>query len=269
MLRGMMLALVLLLITLSAAHLGRDPELQEVLRLARTPKPTPSQSQSISSEPEPPRSRPPESSSSAPQESRPPRFVLDEPLESLPPLPEEASSGAGLDPSAQAKASSSGVDSDPSSAVVIRIPTEEEARAAADPYVKELYELTARSLEQLAELEKRALTDYLSTPPDQRADALPGLAERYLPQVTALEKDADGEAERIFNRMTAALAAIGAEDAITEEARRAYAKEKADQLQHYAELFAGTTRAAAPPKAAESGNSIAGVSSGGSVSAVG
>lgn len=227
MLRALILALVLLLITLSAAHLGQDEQLIGVLRLAKTPKPAVSQAEPLQS-PAPEKSS---ESSSDGEESRSPRFVLDEPLPSLPPLEWQSSSTA--DPSAHAQVNP--VSS--SEAFTPRIPTEEEKLAAAEPYVRELFTLQERSVARLREIGEKAMGDYLSVPPDQRAVSMPTLMEKYLPEVRALESETDAQAETILLRMTAALAAIGADDAIVQDARTAYEQEKAQQLDRYLAMF--------------------------------
>jgi colicin import membrane protein len=228
LLRTMILALVLLLITLSAAQLGQDEQLIEVLRLARTPKPASSQPQPAPQpQPQPESPAPPPSQA----ESSPPRFVLNEPLPSLPPLDRESSSA--LDPSAQAQVSPAAS----SEAVAPRIPTEEEKLSAAEPYVRELFALRERSAADFKELSEQAMGEYLSAPPDERAGILPSLMDKYLPEVTVLESETDELAESILRRMTAALAAIGADDTIAQDARAAYEQEKAQQLERYLAMF--------------------------------
>ncbi|MPN38068.1 hypothetical protein SDC9_185591 [bioreactor metagenome] len=61
--------------------------------------------------------------------------------------------------------------------------------------------------------------------------------EKYLPRATKLEKESDAQSEAILLKMSAALAAIGADDSIVQDARAAYERSKQEQLTHYTELF--------------------------------
>lgn len=231
MLRAMMLTLTLILVTMTAAYLGRDEQLTQVLRQTKTPV------TSTSSSAAPPvSSSAPQSSSSA--ESRSPRFVMDEPLSN--PVPgedgfsDDGHSSQPSDPSAHAQVSP-GADEDKE--YKLPAPTEEQKLAAAEPYVKELFELKERSIRQLKELANEALTEYLSTTPDRRSAGLPQMIDKYLPRVQQLESQTDDEAEAILLKMTAALSAIGADDSIAQEARSAYEHSKQEQISHYTELF--------------------------------
>ena len=86
MLRCMILLFSFLLITLSAAHLGRDEQLVRVLGLR--PDPAVTVREDARNVPVLPQQQAPSGSSASPlstaevppAESRPPRFVLDEPL---------------------------------------------------------------------------------------------------------------------------------------------------------------------------------------------
>ncbi len=244
MLRAMILVLTLLLVTLSAAYLGQDEQLTQVLRMAKTPV------TSLPAEPsEPPASAepPPESSSqsqpaSSQSSSTSPRFVMDEPLTNPIP-PAEAgdtdSSGSSSDslPDPSAHALLYSVDDESSEPYVHTPPTEEEKLAAAEPYVKELFALKDRNVRAFGELADEALSEYLGIPPSERAAALPSLMEKYLPRATELEKESDTQSEAILLRMSAALAAIGADDSIVQDARAAYERSKREQMTHYTALF--------------------------------
>ncbi|MEG2204240.1 MAG: hypothetical protein RRY21_03670, partial [Oscillospiraceae bacterium] len=217
MLKSMMLLLVLLLITLSAAQLGRDKELTEVLRRAKTPVASAPQSAvgAVSGE------AGPKDPAASDGRQHPPRFVLDEPMPSLPPLSElypgsQPASGAGIDPSARHKVSS-GDESE--AAPSVRIPTEQEKRDAVEPYAKELYALKTRCFDELSRLEGAVMAEYLSLPPDRRAEQLSALFGRYYPRAIALEQQTDAEAETVLAKMEAALAASGADNALAETAR--------------------------------------------------
>lgn len=247
MLRAMILTLTLLIITISAAYLARDEQLTEVLRFA--PKIPISQSEAAEPESEaaapPPESsteQPPESSMEQPPESdsEPPRFVPNEPITpsasypALPPdTPSETESIAQLDPSAHAQAAPQ----DESSSYTPSVPTEEQKLAAAKPYVRELFSLKENAARELDALADSALSEYLSTAPDRRAAALPLLMEKYLPQVTALEKQTDEQAESVFMKLAAALVAINADDTILKDAKDAYAAAKQEQTQRYMAIF--------------------------------
>ena len=238
MLRAMILALTLLLVTLSAAYLGQDEQLTQVLRLAKTPVES-TVSEEASSESVV--SQPASSSelTSSQNTSTSPRFVLDEPLTDPPPLSTSDSSSNAedslSDPSAHAQLYPADVES--SGSYVFTPPTEEQKLAAAEPYVKELFALKDRNVREFGRLADEALSEYLSIPPDLRSQKLPELMDKYLPHVKALEQESDAESEAILRRMTAALAAIGADDSIANDARAAYERSKQEQLSHYTELF--------------------------------
>ena len=68
----------------------------------------------------------------------------------------------------------------------------------------------------------QAIYDYLSTDPAQRSDSINALVEKYTPIILELESDSDSKAEAILLRMTAALAAINADDGLVQDARAAY-----------------------------------------------
>lgn len=236
MLRAMILTLTLLLVTLSAAYLGQDEQLTQVLRLSKTPMANSSSEQAppSSSDASQPTSSASQSSSSSP------RFVLDEPLTDPPPLTDPASpttpEAPMPDPSAHALLyPANGESSKPYELIP---PSEEQKLAAAEPYVKELFALKDRNVRAFSELADEALSEYLGTSPDRRSAGLPALMEKYLPRVTALEQESDTQSESILLKMTAALAAIGADDSIVQDARDAYERSKQEQLSHYTELFA-------------------------------
>ncbi len=242
MLRAMILVLTLLLVTLSAAYLGQDEQLTQVLRMAKTPvtsMPAESSESSSSSEP-PPESKPEPAASQSSSTS--PRFVMDEPLTNpVPPADSEISDSSEStsdslpDPSAHALLYP--VEEESSKPYELIPPSEEEKLAAAEPYVKELFALKDRNVRAFGELADQALSEYLSIPPDERSAALPALMEKYLPRATELEKESDAQSEAILLKMSAALAAIGADDSIVQDARAAYERSKQEQLTHYTELF--------------------------------
>lgn len=242
MLRAMILVLTLLLVTLSAAYLGQDEQLTQVLRMSKTPVtsiPAESSEPPASSKPEPESSS---ESSVSQSSSTSPRFVMDEPLTNpIPPAEAEMSdssesSGDSLpDPSAHALLYP--VDGESSKPYELIPPSEEEKLKAAEPYVKELFALKDRNVRAYGELADEALSEYLSLAPDKRSAALPSLMEKYMPRVTALEAESDAQSEAILLKMSAALAAIGADDSIVKDARAAYKRSKQEQMTHYTELF--------------------------------
>lgn len=248
MLRAMILVLTLLLVTLSAAYLGQDEQLTQVLRMDKTPV------TSLPVEPLPPDADsepPPESAAKAQSQSQSaasqssstsPRFVMDEPLTNpIPPAqgsdpgPSETSGELPPDPSAHALLYP--VEDESAESYVSKPPTEEEKLAAAEPYVKELFALKDRNVRAFGELADQALSEYLGIAPDKRADALPALMDKYLPRAADLAQQSDLESEAILLRMSAALAAIGADDSIVQDARAAYERSKEEQMAHYTELF--------------------------------
>lgn len=243
MLRAMILVLTLLLVTLSAAYLGQDEQLTQVLRMSKTPvtsMPVESSEPPASTKPKPESA----SESSVPQSSSStsPRFVMDEPLTNpIPPSEAEMSdssqsSGDSLaDPSAHALLYP--VDGESSKPYELIPPSEEEKLKAAEPYVKELFALKDRNIRAYGELADEALSEYLSLAPDKRSAELPSLMEKYMPRVTALEAESDAQSEAILLKMSAALAAIGADDTIVQDARAAYKRSKQEQMTHYTELF--------------------------------
>lgn len=243
MLRAMILVLTLLLVTLSAAYLGQDEQLTQVLRMAKTPVtslPAESSEPYIDSEPLPESKS--ESVASRSSSSTSPRFVMDEPLTNPVPssgsdAPDSSESSGDSIPDPSAHALLYPVDEESSEPYVHTPPAEEEKLTAAEPYVKELFALKDRNVRAFGELADEALSEYLGLPPDDRAAALPALMEKYLPRVTALEEESDAQSEAILLKMSAALAAIGADDSIVEDARAAYERSKQEQLSHYTDLF--------------------------------
>lgn len=243
MLRAMILVLTLLLVTLSAAYLGQDEQLTQALRMAKTPvtsMPAESSEPPISTEPEP--ESKPESTASSQSSSTSPRFVMDEPLTNPIPPAEAGTSDSSEysrdslpDPSAHALLYP--VDGESSKPYELIPPTEEEKLEAAEPYIKELFALKDRNVLAFGELADEALSEYLGLSPDKRSAALPSLMEKYLPRVTALEEESDAQSEAILLKMSAALAAIGADDSIVQDARAAYERSKQEQMAHYTELF--------------------------------
>lgn len=243
MLRAMILVLTLLLVTLSAAYLGQDEQLTQVLRMSKTPV------TSLPAEPSeppasvelPPESKTPPQPAASQSSSTSPRFVMDEPLTNpVPPAEASGSDSSGTsgdslpDPSAHALLYSIDESSAP---YVNKPPTEEEKLAAAEPYVKELFALKDRNVRAFGELADEALSEYLGIAPSERAAALPSLMEKYLPRAAELEKESDAQSESILLRMSAALAAIGADDSIVQDARAAYERSKREQMTHYTALF--------------------------------
>ncbi len=248
MLRAMILVLTLLLVTLSAAYLGQDEQLTQVLRMDKTPV------TSLPVEPLEPGAgseMPPESASEVPSQaqsaasqssSTSPRFVMDEPLTNpIPPSagidPDASESFGDLPPDPSAHALLYPVEDENAESYVSKPPTEEEKLAAAEPYVKELFALKDRNVRAFGELADQALLEYLGLAPDKRAAALPTLMDQYLPRAAELAQQSDLESEAILLRMTAALAAIGADDSIVQDARAAYERSKQEQMAHYTELF--------------------------------
>ncbi|MEG2173921.1 MAG: hypothetical protein RR135_00360 [Oscillospiraceae bacterium] len=234
MLRTMMLILVLMLITLSAAYLGRDEQLLGVLRTARTPVSSLVDASCVSAE-----SVISLPNSHAHSSEISPRFVIDEPFESLPDsfLAQGSETSELLDPSARERLYPSEKSSGDFSLAPPRAATEEDAREAAEPYVRELYALSEKVSRQLDELSQQATRDYLLVEPSKRADALAQLASRYLPQINILEQQTDVEVERMVGRMKAALMAVGADDTIALDTLRAYQSTKDAQVARYLKIF--------------------------------
>ncbi len=243
MLRAMILVLTLLLVTLSAAYLGQDEQLTQVLRMAKTPVTSlpaeqPEEPPASSAPPPESKSQPAASQSS----STSPRFVMDEPLTNpVPPAetgePDSSESSGDSLPDPSAHALLYPVDGESSTPYVHKPPTEDEKLTAAEPYVKELFALKDRNVRAFGELADQALSEYLGISPNARAAALPSLMEKYLPRAAELEEESDAQSEAILLRMSAALAAIGADDSIVQDARAAYERSKREQMSHYTELF--------------------------------
>ena len=240
MIRCMMLALTLVLITLSAAYLGRDEQLQQVLRQTKLPV------ESSSSEyTEPPLQSTVDASSE--RQSEPPRFIPDKPI-SEQPVTSSSSHAAPSpvepvdDPSAEAQL----YPVESSEDYVPTPPTEQQKLITAEPFVKELFELTEQGASQLRAIIDRAVGEFLSSSPLERNGTIPALIEKYTPEITALEESSDREAEAILLRMKAALVAIGADDGLVTDARAAYEKSKQQQINHYTELFSSFMPASQP-----------------------
>lgn len=235
MIRCMMLALTLILITLSAAYLGRDEQLRQVLQRTQLPVESSSYSE--------PKAAPQYqeqgfTASSSNQQTSTPRFIPDEPISQQPyttPQTDPQSSSEPLaDPSAEAQLfpiENGSEDYIPSP------PTEQQKLMAAEPFVKELFELTERGADDLRAIIDQAIGEFLSSSPLERNAAIPALIEKYAPMVTALEADSDGQAEAILLRMKAALVAIGADDGLVNDARAAYEHSKQQQITHYTDIF--------------------------------
>lgn len=236
MIRCLMLALTLTLITLSAAYLARDTQIQQVLRQTKVAVESSSRSSAenmsfvqaesavIS-----------ESSSNLSQPSEPPRFIADEPIESKPASSAESSAVPApmIDPSTETRLYP--IESDEE--YIPTPPTEEQKLSAAEPFVKELFELTEKSSEELKTIINSAVYDYLSADPSQRGSYVNTLVEKYTPTVLELESRSDQQAEAILLKMTAALTAIGADDGLVNDARAAYEYTKQQQTEHYTELL--------------------------------
>lgn len=234
LIRCLMLALTLMLITLSAAYLGRDEQIRQVLQRTRVPMEASSAAQT---EPHFVQAQSPSSSEGSSPDSEPPRFIADEPIEPSHPTDEPKSAAPSippLDPSAETRLYPiEGEEQQYTPAP----PTEEQKLSAAEPFVKELFELTEKNSEQLKSVMNQAIYDYLSTDPAQRSDSINALVEKYTPIILELESDSDRQAEAILLRMTAALAAINADDSLVQDARAAYEYSKQQQTEHYTELL--------------------------------
>jgi len=225
MLRAMMLTLTLILITLTAAYLGKDEQLTQVLYRTKTPVQS---SSAVESAPES-KSAPAESSSS---QAEHPRFVMDEPL-SMPPVPPEGvDDGQSSQPDISQAQAVEGEEQ-----YQLPAPTEQQKMDAAEPYVKELFELKESAVRELKKIVDEALTEYLLTAPDIRNDKIPQMVEKYIPRAQKLEQDTDAQAETILLKMSAALAAIGADDGLVEDSRAAYQRSKEEQMAHYSGMF--------------------------------
>jgi hypothetical protein len=144
----------------------------------------------------------------------------------------ESSLESSLDPSAQARVTDS-----QSSEVTVKIPTEEEKLEAAQPYIKELTSLLKNLNNQITALGEDAVEEYLSIAPLERESRLSALIEKYKPKADQLIKGVDPQAEKIFIKMTSALAAIGADDSIVGDARNAYEREISGDLDHLDEVL--------------------------------
>lgn len=221
MLRAMMLTLTLILITLTAAYLGRDEQLTQVLYRTKTPVQSSSTAESDSTAPP---------KSSAASSVQPPRFATDifPESEDIPPEADGQSSQVDI---SQAQAA------DGQEEYRIPEPTEQQKRNAAEPYVKELFELKENSARELKKLFEEALTEYLLTAPELRESALDELTEKYMPRAKELEQRCDSQAEELLLKMKSALSAIGADDEIAQEARAAYQRSKQELTDHYSELL--------------------------------
>lgn len=223
MLRAMMLTLTLILITLTAAYLGRDEQLTQVLY--RTKTPVQSSSAPLSESTPPP-------DSSVVSREQPPRFVTETPSAAeQPPLDMEGQSSQADSSQPQAQAAESQEE------YRLPEPTEQQKLNAAEPYVKELFELKENSARELKKLVEEALTEYLLTQPDLRQTVLPELTEKYMPRAEELEKRSDTQAEEILLKMSTALFAIGADDQIAQDARAAYQNSKRELTEHYGDML--------------------------------
>ena len=253
MLRAMILTLVMILITFSAYQLGQDEQLVKVLGLTKVPisqSTTPQETNDADAkarENSPYIPPAPPASSSSQISSRPPRFILDESVSVDPvieefPHSENSDFESYIDPSAAEILDPSGEEKNNSyeqiSEITIKIPTEEEKLASAQPYIKELTALLSSFKNHLEDLSDDILEEYLSIPPGSRSNELAALVVKYKPQISQAIDKFDRQAENIFNKTTAALAAIGADDSITNDARNAYERDKTSSLEHYYNIFA-------------------------------
>ena len=233
MIRALMLGLTLLLITLVSAQLAGRQNFAEVKLSAEVPLP----SVSAPAEPSPPPS---------PQPSEPPRFLEEiEPpatpgptvipqVTALPsqsevnPSVDAAQGATPLDPSAAQHQSEPSNSPQPEPSP--KVPTQEELRKIAAPYLKELYAAKDSAFDQMATIEQKATTDFLSTPIAARQKKLQEMAGTYLPQVTMLVGLTDEKVNAIILRLIAALAAVGGDDSLAADARAAYEQEKNENL---------------------------------------
>jgi len=231
MIRCMMLALTLILITLSAAYLGRDEQLRQVLQQTKLPVES-----SSYSEPEHQYQSESAESSSPERQASPPRFIPDAPIPQQPysRFESAAPNEMPIDPSAEAQLfpiESSSEDYVPTP------PSEQQKLKAAEPFVKELFELTEQGADELRIIIDQAIGEFLSASPLERNGILPALIEKYTPKILELEASSDEQAESILLRMKAALVAIGADDGLVNDARAAYEHSKQQQISHYTEMF--------------------------------
>lgn len=226
MLRAMMLTLTLILITLTAAYLGQDKQLTQVLYRTKTPVQSSSAAESADKE-----DYTAQSSSSQAEFSR---FVMDEPL-TEPQIPPEGITDGQSSQSTESGPHAQAIDDE--EGYQLPVPTEQQKLDTAEPYVKELFDLKENATRQLKSLIDEALTEYLLTTPDRRSTGLPQMIEKYMPRVQKLEQDTDSQAEAILLKMSAALAAIGADDQIVQDSRAAYQRSKDEQIAHYSEMF--------------------------------
>ena len=232
MLRCMMLALTLILITLSAAYLGRDEQLRQALHQTRLPLES-------SSYTEPPSASYQEEAyapSSSDQVISDPRFIPDKPISAIPsPSSQPASQpDMPMDPSTEAKLFP--IESEESE-YISTSPTEQQKLIAAEPFVKELFELTERGAVDLRAIIDQAIGEFLSASPLERNGNITSLIEKYTPMIMELETSSDEQAEAILLRMKAALVAIGADEGLVNDARAAYEHSKQQQIEHYSGLL--------------------------------
>ena len=231
MLRCLMLALTLIMITVSAAALASDEQLKQVLQQTKVPIESSVSQESESSYQE---SYSKASSKAEINADRPPRFVMDEPLDNMPPPPTEPEKDAliPIDPSTEAQLYAiEPSDYEPTP------PTEQQKLTAAEPYVKELFELTESAGKELRSLADQVIGEYLAVSPAERSGCIPVLIEKYTPIIMDFERRIDDEAQAILLKMSAALTAIGADDTLVNDAKAAYEHSKQQQTAHYTELF--------------------------------
>ncbi len=251
MLRILMLSLVLLLITLSAAYLGQDEERAQVLRLTKLPgesqemifgpKQAPPSSSAPSASAPGESGEPQDSESEAPQIEIPESssgtaryFVPDSSLEAASGDERAQASGDPEQESSQDAEDEDGEDSEDSVSYVL---DGDDVQAAAQPYINELDALTQSSAKALEEIGRQAIMEYFGMSSQERKDGMAKLAEQYMPSIQALEKDTDDRAEDIIGRLEQKLSDMGADTAMADDLRESYAESKKENVDYYSGII--------------------------------
>ncbi len=212
MIKFLLLALTLTLITASAALLGIESTPFEVFKIKggipiSQKNETAEQGEEISS-------------SKEDSLKVLPRFIPDEPLEQDLSTQERMEEGEKQHEEGK-----------------MSIPTEREIKKAANPYITEIINIKENAFANLSAMEKQIAVDYLSLPKNERENAPALLKEKYMPKAVFLLDTADKDVERALKKLESALRAINAPLDMVDEAKKSYLDEKEEKLSYYRELL--------------------------------
>ena len=221
MMRGLILAMTLLLITATAALIGTNIQSEATLELKKNERINDSSSN-------------PKADIS--EEIVPPRFILNEPIENY--LDDQSDI---FDPSTSAKAEEesfgNSVSNEESEPITPTEPDQEQIKKTAAPYLKEIFNIKNNAFGNISSLEKKIAIEFLTIPKEERQKSIKKLTEKYFPQVSLIMTTADDDVNRVCKRLRGALVAINASSEIADEAKETYEKERKQKVEYYESIL--------------------------------